>query len=79
MSTTSVRIAAADSAVLNELAQATGKTKVAILHEALEAMATKAFWDGFNRGYEEDGEAIKAEVAIWDVALNDGLLPLDAQ
>ena len=76
MSTTSVRIAAADSAVLNELVQATGKTKVLILHEALEAMATQAFWHGFNQGYEEDGETIKADVAIWDVALNDGLPPL---
>jgi predicted transcriptional regulator len=73
MSTTSVTIAAADSAMLDELAQATGKTKVAILHEALEAMASKAFWDGFNQGYEQDGEAIKAAVAIGDVALNDGL------
>jgi predicted transcriptional regulator len=69
----SVRISPTASARLTAIALSTGKSKVAILEEALAAMEDKAFWDSMNKGYTAHGAALRAPLEATDNSLLDGL------
>ena len=74
-----VRVSAATSALIDSLAKSTGKSKVAVLDEAVAAMADKLFWEGFEACYASpQGDAIQAEVAVWE-GVSDGLPPIDEE
>lgn len=69
----SVRVSAAASAKLESLARATGKTKVALLDEALAALEDRLFWSEMDEGYSAHGDAIRADMAGTEGSLLDGL------
>ncbi len=69
----SVRISQAAFAALEHLAKVTGKSKVALLDEALAAYEERLFWAGMDAGYERHGDAIRADMTDADGSLADGL------
>ena len=76
MAATSVRISKTTSLALDDLARATGKSKVVLLAEAVEAMAAKAFWASFDAGYDGHGGEFRAELTAMEGSFNDGLPPI---
>lgn len=69
----SVRVSQVASEKLELLAKATGKSKVAVLDEALSALEDRLFWAAMDEGYSQHGEAIRAELAGTEGSLMDGL------
>lgn len=81
MSTSTVCISEASHRILQELAEQSGQTTMAILDKALDAYRRKVFFEQLNAGYAElraDPEAWAehlAERKMWDATLMDGLDP----
>lgn len=79
MQTQTVRMSAADHAVLSELARTTGKSMSAVLSEAVREMRRIELLRQTNEAYRrlrEDPEAWKEELEerrLWESTLADGL------
>ena len=70
---TSVRVSPMASERLDALAKSTGKSKVALLDEAVAALEDRLFWAAMDDGYQQHGDAIQADLAGTEGSLMDGL------
>ncbi len=79
MSTTSIRIEKQTHAKLAELSESQHRPMAKIVAEAVARYDDDLFWEAAREGYErmnadpEDRAEFDAEIAAWDVTLNDGL------
>lgn len=79
MSMTSIRIGKQTHARLISLSKRQHRPMARIVAEAVARYEEELFWKAVDEGYDrmnadhEDRAAFDAEVAAWDVTLNDGL------
>jgi hypothetical protein len=80
-----VRISDAARGTLRELARAEGKSMLALLDEAVEALRRQRFLEQVNDAYaalRDDPrawEGVEAERREWDVTLDDGLVAAEGR
>lgn len=87
MNTTSIRVEKETHAKITELSESQHRPMAKIVAEAVARYDDDLFWEAAREGYErmnadpEDRAEFDAEVAAWDVTLNDGLedFPYDGE
>ena len=71
--TTTARISAATSTMLDQLVEKTGSSKIELIDRAVAKLKQDLFWEAVEAGYEEHGEALRSEYAEANGASADGL------
>ena len=80
-----IRISDAARGKLRQLAQAEGKSMLALVDEAVETLRRQRFLEGVNAAYaalrDDPGtwEEIAAERRAWDLTLGDGLVAAESR
>lgn len=75
--TTTIRVRRSTQQRLAREAELAGKSVTAVLEAATDLLEEQRLLDGMARSHNRHAEALRAEMAIWDGTLADGLPPED--
>jgi uncharacterized protein (DUF1778 family) len=75
--TTTIRVRRSTQQRLAREAELAGKSVTAVLEAATDLLEEQRLLAGMARSHEQHADALRAEMAIWDGTLADGLPPED--
>lgn len=71
--TTTIRVRRSTQKRLAKEAELAGTSMTEVLEAAVDVLEEQRLLDGMARSHAEHADAMKAEMAIWDATLADGL------